>query len=87
MEAERDTRRALDVEEAVMHLGVVHTIRDRAAWDRAFFADKDFPPGFTLVGTVTQDDVSRTICIWDCFVADPSRSAGMPAPQTTAAQG
>ena len=77
--------------------------------DRAFFADKDFPPGFTLVGTVTQDDVSRTICIWDapsvdelqrtldemfgdaavndCFVADPSRSAGMPAPQTTAAQG
>ena len=62
MKAERDTRRALDVEEAVMHLGVVHTIRDRATWDRAFFADKDFPPGFTLVGTVTQDDVSRAIC-------------------------
>ena len=109
MKAERDTRRTLDVEEAVMHLGVVHTIRDRAAWDRAFFADKDFPPGFTLVGTVTQDDVSRAICIWDapsvdelqraldemfgdaavndCFVADPSRSAGMPASQATAAQG
>ena len=48
-----------------MHLGVVHTIRDRAEWDRAFFADKEFPPGFTLLGTVTQDDVSRTICIWD----------------------
>jgi hypothetical protein len=109
MKVERDTRRALDVEEAVMHLGVVHTIRDRAAWDRAFFADEGFPPGFTLIGTVTQDDVSRAICIWDapsvdelqraldgmfgdaavndCFVADPSRSAGMPAPQTTAAQG
>ena len=33
-------------EEAVMHLGVVHTIRDRAAWDRVFFSDVEFPPGF-----------------------------------------
>ena len=48
-----------------MHLGVVHTIRDRAGWDRAFFEHREFPPGFTLLGTVTQDDVSRAICIWD----------------------
>jgi hypothetical protein len=48
-----------------MHLGVVHTIRDREAWDRVFFSDVEFPPGFTLLGTITQDDVSRTLCIWD----------------------
>jgi len=94
--------------EVVMHLGVVHTIRDREAWDRVFFGEEDFPPGFTLLGTVTQDDVSRAICIWDapgvdelqrlldgmfeaaavndCFVADPARSANLPAPQTSTAQ-
>lgn len=49
-----------------MHLGAVHTIRDREAWDRAFFADNgEFPPGFVLLGSVTQDDVSRAICIWE----------------------
>ncbi len=48
-----------------MHLGAVHTIRDREAWDRVFFADNEFPPGFVLHGSVTQDDVSRAICIWE----------------------
>ncbi len=49
-----------------MHLGAVHTIRDREAWDRVFFAeDEGFPPGFVLHGSVTQDDVSRAICIWE----------------------
>ena len=27
--------------------------------------EPDFPPGFVLLGSVTQDDVSRAICIWD----------------------
>jgi hypothetical protein len=53
------------VEEVVMHLGVVHTIRDRAAWDRVVSGDLDLPPGFVLIGSVTQDDVTRAICIWD----------------------
>ena len=48
-----------------MHLGVVHTIRDRAAWDQALSGELDFPPGFALLGSVTQDDVSRAICIWE----------------------
>ena len=48
-----------------MHLGVVHTIRDQAAWDRATSGEANFPPGFTLLGSITQDDVSRAICIWD----------------------
>jgi hypothetical protein len=54
------------VEEGVMHLGVVHTIRDRAAWDSVTVErSPEFPPGFDLLGSVTQDDVSRAICIWD----------------------
>jgi len=48
-----------------MHLGVVHTIRDRAAWDRVVSGEPNFPPGFVLLGSITQDDVSRAICIWD----------------------
>ena len=49
-----------------MHLGVVHTIRDRAAWDSITGGgEPEFPPGFVLLGSVTQDDVSRAICIWD----------------------
>jgi hypothetical protein len=49
-----------------MHIGVIHTIRDRAAWDSAMNgADGEPPPGFTLLGSVTQDDVSQAICIWD----------------------
>jgi hypothetical protein len=50
-----------------MHLGVVHTIRDRAAWDSVVVSEEpgEFPPGFELLGSVTQDDVSRAICIWD----------------------
>ena len=48
-----------------MHLGVVHTIRDRAGWDRAVGGEMNFPPGFVLLGSVTQDDVSRAVCIWD----------------------
>jgi hypothetical protein len=51
------------VEEGVMHLGVVHTIRDRAAWDS--LERPPIPPGFVLLGSVTQEDVSRAICIWD----------------------
>jgi hypothetical protein len=49
-----------------MHLGVVHTIRDREAWDSVTTGgEPEFPPGFVLLGSVTQDDVSRAICIWD----------------------
>ncbi len=49
-----------------MHLGVVHTIRDRAAWDSVISDESlEFPAGFELLGSVTQDDVSRAICIWD----------------------
>lgn len=49
-----------------MHLGVVHTIRDRAAWDSVVLGESlEFPPGFELLGSVSQDDVSRAICIWD----------------------
>ena len=48
-----------------MHLGVVHTIRDRAAWDRVVSGEPNFPPGFVLLGSITQDDVSRAICIWE----------------------
>jgi hypothetical protein len=48
-----------------MHLGVVHTVRDREGWDRVFFGDDELPPGFNLLGSVTQDDGSRVICIWD----------------------
>jgi hypothetical protein len=59
------------VEEGVMHLGVVHTIRDRAAWDSVVFDESlEFPPGFELLGSVTQDDVSRAICIWDAPSVD-----------------
>jgi hypothetical protein len=43
---------------------VVHTIRDRAAWDSAT-SSPEFPPGFDLLASVTEDDVSRAICIWD----------------------
>jgi hypothetical protein len=58
-------------EEAVMHLGVVHTIRDRAAWDSVVNVENlEFPPGFELLSSVTQDDVSRTICIWDAPSVD-----------------
>jgi hypothetical protein len=48
-----------------MHLGVVHTIRDRAAWDTAVNGEQAFPPDVELLASVTQDDVSRAICIWD----------------------
>ena len=49
-----------------MHLGVVHTIRDRTAWDAVVNVESlEFPPGFELLSSVTQDDVSRTICIWE----------------------
>jgi hypothetical protein len=59
------------VEEGVMHLGVVHTIRDRAAWDSVVSDESlEFPPGFELLGSVTQDDVSRAICIWDAPSVD-----------------
>ena len=27
-------------------------------------------PGFTLLGSITQDDVSRAICIWDAPCLD-----------------
>jgi hypothetical protein len=57
--------RPRQVEEGIMHLGVVHTIRDRAAWDAVVDGESEVPPGFELLGSVTQDDVSRAICIWD----------------------
>jgi hypothetical protein len=54
-----------------MHLGVVHTIRDRAAWDAVVDVESlEFPPGFELLSSVTQDDGSRTICIWDAPSVD-----------------
>ena len=57
-----------------MHLGVVHTIRDRAAWDRVVSGEPNFPPGFVLLGSITQDDVSRAICIWDAPNLDDLQS-------------
>ena len=57
-----------------MHLGVVHTIRDRAAWDRVVSGEANFPPGFVLLGSITQDDVSRAICIWDAPSLDDLQS-------------
>ena len=53
-----------------MHLGVVHEIRDPAGWDRVMgskelYGHPDLPPGFALLGSVTQDDVSRGMCIWE----------------------
>ena len=48
-----------------MHLGVIHTIRDREAWDAAVGGDDELPSEVVLLGSVTQDDVSRAICIWD----------------------
>src|SRR4051794_31910933 len=66
--------RPRQVEEGIMHLGVVHTIRDRAAWDAVVSGEsEEFPPGFELLGSVTQDDVSRAICIWDA----PSTAAAL----------
>ena len=63
--------RPQQVEEGVMHLGVVHTIRDRAAWDSVVIGGSlEFPPGFELLGSVSQDDVSRAICIWDAPSVD-----------------
>jgi hypothetical protein len=53
-----------------MHLGVVHTIRDRAEWDRVLSGELDFPEGFVLLGSITQDDVSRAVCIWDAPSVD-----------------
>ena len=65
MEVERDTRLPSTREEVVMHLGVVHEIRDPAGWDRVMSGDLNLPPGFALLGSVTQDDVSRGMCIWE----------------------
>jgi hypothetical protein len=48
-----------------MHLGVVHEIRDPTGWDRVMSGDLNLPPGFALLGSVTQDDVSRGMCIWE----------------------
>ena len=48
-----------------MHLGVVHEIRDPAGWDRVMSGDPNLPPGFALLGSVTQDDASRGMCIWE----------------------
>jgi hypothetical protein len=63
--------RPQQAEEGVMHLGAVHTIRDRAAWDSVVNVENlEFPPGFELLSSVTQDDVSRTICIWDAPSVD-----------------
>ena len=50
-----------------MHVGVIHTITDRAAWDR-ITGDLDptaFPAGFTLHCTMTSGDVTKAICMWD----------------------
>lgn len=55
-----------------MHLGVVHTIRDRAAWDAVVNqgSSSSPPPGFELLASVTRDDVSRAICMWDAPSVD-----------------
>ena len=50
-----------------MHIGVIHTITDRAAWDRITgeLDPSGFPEGFTLHCTMTSDDVAKAICMWD----------------------
>ncbi|MHA6780369.1 hypothetical protein ACVGOW_05120 [Pseudonocardia saturnea] len=50
-----------------MHVGVIHTIKDRARWDEVTGAldPAATPPGVSLLATVTATDVSRAICIWD----------------------
>jgi hypothetical protein len=49
-----------------MHLGVIHTIRDRTTWDSVVTGDRAvFPPDFVLLAALTQNDVSRVICFWD----------------------
>jgi hypothetical protein len=53
------------VEEVAMHLGVVHEIRDPEAWTRVMSSDLNLPPGYALLASVTQDDVSRGMCIWE----------------------
>jgi hypothetical protein len=48
-----------------MHLGVVHEIRDPAGWDAVMSGDLNLPPGYVLLGSVTQDDARRAMCIWE----------------------
>lgn len=50
-----------------MHVGVIHTIKDRARWDEVTGSidPAAMPPGVTLLATVTATDVSRAICMWD----------------------
>ncbi len=44
-----------------MHLGVVHEIRDPAGWDSVMSGDLNLPPGYVLLGSVTQDDARRAM--------------------------
>lgn len=50
-----------------MHVGVVHTIKDRARWDEVTgnVDPAALPEGTALLATVTAADVSRAICIWE----------------------
>jgi hypothetical protein len=50
-----------------MHVGVIHTITDRAAWDRITggLDLNGLPEGFVLHCTMTSDDVTKAICLWD----------------------
>jgi hypothetical protein len=72
LEVERDTPLASPrhVEEIVMHLGVIHEIRDPAGWDRVMgskelYGHPDLPPGFAILASVTQDDAARGVCFWE----------------------
>jgi hypothetical protein len=54
-----------------MHLGVIHEIRDPAGWDAIIKSPPELPDGFVLLGSVTQDDARRAMCIWEA----PNRDA------------
>ena len=50
-----------------MLMGVVHTISDQTEWDESIgkFDLAALPAGFTLYSTVTAEDVSRALCVWE----------------------
>ncbi len=51
-----------------MYVGVIHTITDKGAWDRACRstdpASDAYPEGFELLSAGTSDDLARAICLW-----------------------
>lgn len=49
-----------------MHVGVIHTIRDRDQWDEVAGALdlSALPEGFELLATGTSQGVDRALCLW-----------------------